>query len=122
MQLKFQFYEKYGVEEYYLYDPESGSLEGWLREGGRLVAIDDMSGHVSPRLGIRFEPGEGPDSLRIFGPDGQPFFTHQQMAEHAEAEHHAPRPNASAPIAWRPGSASWVWTPSDFPQAPTSLP
>src|SRR5436190_797362 len=24
MQLKFQFYEKYGVEEYYLYDPESG--------------------------------------------------------------------------------------------------
>ena len=87
MQLKFQFYEKYGVEEYYLYDPESGSLEGWLREGGRLVAIDDMSGHVSPRLGIRFEPGEGPDSLRIFGPDGQPFFTHQQMAEHAEAEH-----------------------------------
>ena len=38
------------------------------------------------RLGIRFEPGEGPDNLRIIGPDGQPFFTHQEMAEHAEAE------------------------------------
>jgi len=86
MQLKFQFYEKHGVEEYYVYDPESGSLEGWLRQGGRLVAIDDMSGHVSPRLGIRFEPCEGTDSLRIIGPDGQPFFTHQQMAEQAEAE------------------------------------
>ena len=30
MQRKFQFYEKYGVEEYYIYDPETGALEGWL--------------------------------------------------------------------------------------------
>ena len=75
-----------------------------------------MSGHVSPRLGIRFEPGEGTDSLRIIGPDGKPFFTHQEMDEQAEAEQ--PR----RPIAWRPGSASWARTPSDIPRAPMSLP
>ena len=28
----YQFYEQYGVEEFYLYDPErGGALEGWLR-------------------------------------------------------------------------------------------
>src|SRR3954449_1925855 len=33
---KFQFYEKYGVAEYYVYDPDHVTLEGWLREGDRL--------------------------------------------------------------------------------------
>src|SRR6266849_2206196 len=28
---KFQFYEYYGVEEYYLFDPDQGDLTGWLR-------------------------------------------------------------------------------------------
>ena len=45
-----------------------------------------MNGHVSPRLGIRFEPGEGPDSLRIIGPDGKPFLTYLEFVEQAEAE------------------------------------
>ena len=36
-----------------------------------------MNGHVSQRLGVRFEPGEGPNDLRILGPDGQPFLTHK---------------------------------------------
>ena len=45
-----------------------------------------MNGHVSRRLGIRFEPGEGPNNLRIIGPDGQRFLTHQELMEQAEAE------------------------------------
>ena len=28
---KFQFYEKHGVEEYYIYDPDNGDLQGWSR-------------------------------------------------------------------------------------------
>ncbi|MEM9274842.1 MAG: Uma2 family endonuclease, partial [Cyanobacteria bacterium P01_F01_bin.143] len=28
---KFKFYEHYGVEEYYLYDPYKNDLQGWLR-------------------------------------------------------------------------------------------
>jgi Uma2 family endonuclease len=73
LEYKFQFYKQYGVEEYYTYDPETGSLEGWLRAGSRLVKVEEMLGYVSPRLRIRFEPGQGPDSLRVFGPDGRLF-------------------------------------------------
>ena len=55
MDEKFQFYERYGVEEYYLYDPDRGRLRGWLRNAaGRLVPIQQMQGWESPRLGIRF--------------------------------------------------------------------
>src|SRR5271165_6564530 len=57
MERKLQFYEQYGVEEYFIYDPDDGSLEGWLRKVGRLVKVNNMSGFVSPRLQIRFEPG-----------------------------------------------------------------
>ena len=34
---KFDFYRRYGVEEYYLYDPDPDRLElsGFLRRGGR---------------------------------------------------------------------------------------
>jgi Uma2 family endonuclease len=84
--LKFQFHTKYGVEEYYAYDPDNGMLIGWRRGDGGMEEITEMNGHVSQRLGIRFEPGEGPNNLRIIGPDGQPFRTHQQLMEQAEAE------------------------------------
>jgi hypothetical protein len=70
---KFEFYERYGVEEYYIYDPDEGTLEGWLRRGAHLEKILQMAGFVSPRLRIIFEPGEGPDNLRIYRPDGSPF-------------------------------------------------
>src|SRR5881398_3342302 len=30
---KFQFYERYGVEEYYIYDPDNVELTGYLRQG-----------------------------------------------------------------------------------------
>ena len=54
---KFRFYEQYGIEEFYLYDPESGALQGWLRGVSGLEEITEMSGFTSPRLGIRFERG-----------------------------------------------------------------
>lgn len=34
MQSKWEFYDRYGVEEYYLYDPEEVTLIGWQRRGG----------------------------------------------------------------------------------------
>ncbi|MCS7263638.1 MAG: Uma2 family endonuclease [Armatimonadetes bacterium] len=51
---KLNFYERYGVEEFYLYDPDAGRFEGWIRHGDKLVAIDDTQGWISPRLGIKF--------------------------------------------------------------------
>jgi Uma2 family endonuclease len=90
MKRKFQFYERHGVEEYYVYDPFSGSLEGWRRRGGELKKIARMRGYVSPRLGIRFEPGKGQDNLTIIGRHGAPFTTPLEMSRRrVEAERRA---------------------------------
>jgi hypothetical protein len=86
MHRKFLFYQQYGVEEYYIYDPDDGSLKGWRRAGNRLKKIPKMAGLVSPRLGIRFEPGKGPDSLRIFGPDGKRFLTHAELVQKSQTD------------------------------------
>lgn len=83
---KFSFYERYGVEEYYVYDPENGELAGWLRGPSGLEEVENMNGYTSPRLGVRFEPGEGPDALKIIGPDGRPFATYVELFEQREAE------------------------------------
>ncbi|MEG4272094.1 MULTISPECIES: Uma2 family endonuclease [unclassified Microcoleus] len=71
MMQKFQFYERYGVEEYYLYDPEKLELIGWLRAEGKLEPIEQIDGWVSPRLGVRFQLSE--TGLEMFGPSGEPF-------------------------------------------------
>jgi Uma2 family endonuclease len=81
MKRKFTFYEHYGVQEYYIYDPDHGSLVGWLREGDRLKEVPRMAGFVSPLTGIRFEPGPGPNNLVIFGPDGERFMTYSEVIE-----------------------------------------
>jgi Uma2 family endonuclease len=84
MQRKEDFYDQYGVEEYYVYDPETVELFGWRRDGGVLRRIAATQGYVSPLLGIRFELG---DDLRIVGPDGRPFATYVELAQQrADAE------------------------------------
>ena len=94
---KFRFYERFGVEEYYIYDPDHPGLTGYRREGDHLVEIPEPNGWVSPRLGIRFELPES-EALRIIGPDGRRFLTYVELAEErdqerrrAEAEHRAGR-------------------------------
>ncbi len=75
---KYKFYERYGVEEYYLYSPDRGELTGWLRSN-ELQEIEEMAGWVSPQLKIRFELSEG--ELEIYHPDGQKFVTHVELAQ-----------------------------------------
>jgi len=81
---KLRFYERYGVQEYYEYDPDRGTIKGWLRRNGQLESIAQMEGWVSPLLGIRFSL-EGTD-LVLYRPDGQRFETFVQQAQRAEAE------------------------------------
>jgi len=52
---KLLFYQRYGVEEYYIYNPDTIDLTGLLRSGEDLEVIEEMNSWVSPRLGIRFE-------------------------------------------------------------------
>jgi Uma2 family endonuclease len=85
MAKKLEFYDRYGVEEYYLYDPETGDFTGWIRgEDGRLRVIDEIQGWVSPRLGVRFDIEDG--ELRIIRPDGQRFMTYLELQQQAEQE------------------------------------
>lgn len=76
---KLNFYEHYGVEEFYFYDPDKGDLMGWVRKGERLVAVEKMEGWVSPRLGIMFTL-KGND-LVVYYPDGEPFVIYEELRE-----------------------------------------
>jgi Uma2 family endonuclease len=76
---KFQFYEWYDVQEYYIYDPDRGELFGWLRSGDRLLEIPSMLGWTSPLLKVRFELVDA--ELRLSGPDGRRFATYLELVE-----------------------------------------
>ncbi len=81
---KYLFYTRFGVEEYYLYDPETNTLDGWQREGNLLVPIEPMDGWVSPRLGVRFDLRGA--KLVLYRPDGQPFLSFTELEQRAEQE------------------------------------
>lgn len=73
MNRKFRFYEQYGVEEYYIYDPDREDFNAWIRVDDRLESIDFRGSFTSPLLEIRFELEENYGSLVIYRPDGEPF-------------------------------------------------
>ena len=79
MTKKFKFYDRYGVEEYYIYDPDRLDLVGWWRSNGEFDVIEDINGWVSPRLGIKFElPSNG---LTLYQPSGDRFLTFVELAQ-----------------------------------------
>jgi len=84
MVAKFQFYDRFGVEEYYLFDPDRIDLSGWIRRGDDLIALDQADGWTSPRLGVRFDLSSG--DLQVFGPDGRPFATYVELVAQREQE------------------------------------
>lgn len=79
---KLRFYERYGVEEYYIYDPDGIELTGLIHSETGLVVIDQIHNWISPRLGIRFDMSG--EELRIYRPDGQPFVSYVEIAQRAE--------------------------------------
>ncbi|MBD2481595.1 Uma2 family endonuclease [Planktothrix sp. FACHB-1365] len=84
MDKKLLFYDRYGVEEYYIYDPDTNQFKGWLRREMGLDIIEEINDWVSPRLGIRFDlSGE---ELQIYRPDGNPFLSYHEVSEQLEQE------------------------------------
>ena len=84
MAKKFSFYQRYGVEEYYLYDPESNNLQGWQRIEGLLEVIEPMNNWVSPRLGIKFAWQE--EGLEIYAPNGESLVDYVDLYAQKELE------------------------------------
>jgi Uma2 family endonuclease len=82
---KLLFYQRYGVQEYYIYDPDDIELVGSIRSGDWLESIPEMNGWVSPLLGIRFELTE--NDLEIYRPDGRKFLSSVELDQRAEQEH-----------------------------------
>jgi Uma2 family endonuclease len=80
---KYEFYSRYGVEEYYVYDPDRVELTGWIRREGVMAEIDPIDGWCSSLLGIRFELGA---TLEIRRPDGEPFRSPLEIAQQAERD------------------------------------
>jgi hypothetical protein len=72
MRSKRMFYSRYGVAEYYEYDPEIGMLEVWTRQKGvlRNAFIDDE--WRSPLLGVTLKI-ETNGELSVYRPNGERF-------------------------------------------------
>jgi Uma2 family endonuclease len=79
------FYGQFGVQEYYIYDPDGGGLYGFVRdESGHLRRVSEMQGWVSPLLGVHFavEGGE----LVLTRPDGERFVGYEELVAALEQE------------------------------------
>lgn len=76
MKTKFEFYERYGVEEYYIYDPDRIVLQGWQRREEQLEPIAQMRGWISPRLQIRFELNP---ELELYTPTNEPLLGYLEI-------------------------------------------
>jgi hypothetical protein len=77
MTRKFRFYEQYGVEESYVYDPYEGEFSGWQRLGDHLVMIEPLARWVSPRLGTRFVLVGG--ELAVYGPENRRLLIYDEI-------------------------------------------
>jgi Uma2 family endonuclease len=77
MAKKLAFYDEYGVEEYYVFDPDENDLLVYLRGRGALRLRRNVRDFVSPRLGIRFDlSGE---EMVVSYPDGRRFLTFEEL-------------------------------------------
>jgi Uma2 family endonuclease len=98
MNKKLKFYERYGVAEYYIYDPDKIDLTGWLRQEQQLEPIEEIQGWVSPQLGIKFELE--PNTLVIYCPDGERFLEFGELdARRQAAEQRAERAELETTVA-----------------------
>jgi Uma2 family endonuclease len=92
------FYDEHGVEEYYLYDPDSNRLLSYRRGREALRRVWPPEALVSPRLGIRFDLS-GPEMV-VYHPNGERFLTFEQLTAERHKERlradHAERQAAEA--------------------------
>lgn len=74
------FYQRYGVKEFYLYDPETGAFEVVLFTDSGMNIVSVETEWTSPLLGVRFAPQARAD-MEVFYPDGSPFRSFKESNE-----------------------------------------
>lgn len=84
MSRKLEFYQTYGVEEYYVYAPMKKILQGWVRQENKLQQITPINGWISQLLGIRFQIEN--TGLEIYYPNGEKFLNSIELAKKLELE------------------------------------
>jgi Uma2 family endonuclease len=85
---KLQFYDEFGVEEYYVFDPDTNRLVVYIRGQATLRLVPFKGQFASPRLGIRFDL-TGPEMV-VFHPDGRRFLSFEELEdERRKAEQRA---------------------------------
>ena len=83
MAAKQKFYDRHGVEEYYVINPYRQTAHAWVRVDGVVEHVNPIGGYVSPRLGIRFEES---GELKVFAPDGREFCTREDRIDEIQEE------------------------------------
>jgi Uma2 family endonuclease len=83
MMNKLEWYERYGVEEYYVFDPDSASFKAWQREGQYLRLMQGES-VKSRRMDITFSVVDG--ALEAVFPNGTTLEGLLEVYDRAEAE------------------------------------
>jgi flagellar biosynthesis GTPase FlhF len=83
MDEKRAWYEQYGVQEYYEFDPKRLRLMGWYRKDGKFEKVEQMQGWVSPLTKVSFKlvPEDKDNELKLFEPNGKPFLTYLELQQ-----------------------------------------
>lgn len=84
MERKLLFYDRFGVEEYYIYDPDTHDLRIWLRGDLGLDVVPMTTEWISPRLQVRFDMSR--EELVLYRSDGERFLSYQEIAQRLQQQ------------------------------------
>jgi Uma2 family endonuclease len=78
MERKRLFYQRYGVTEFIILDPDRFTVEAFVRQGSQLRSVPSMPEYISVVFGGRFvtEPGA---SVVVYHPDGSRYLTAAEL-------------------------------------------
>jgi Uma2 family endonuclease len=76
---KWRFYNRFGVEEYYVYDPDTNEFYVWVRGTEGLVEQTTEPEWISPSMQVKFKLENG--TLKIFDNQGKSFLTFVEQAQ-----------------------------------------
>lgn len=84
MSKKLTFYERFGVEEYLIYNPMRHKLTIYERKANKLVELPDNTGKWSSSF-LEFSLQITEAELAFYHPNGQPFKSHLELDDEREA-------------------------------------